>query len=104
MKAAVKKWLKERGIWYFMPVSNGMGRHGIPDFICCWGGRFLAIEAKAPGKRGHTTFLQDKEIEAVRASGGLALVVDDVSQLGEIVCSNGVGGAEPHGAGVPKNT
>lgn len=81
VKAAVKKWLQERGIWYFMPVSNGMGRHGIPDFICCWNGRFLAIETKAPGKRGQTTFLQDKEIAAVHASGGSAIVVDDVSQL-----------------------
>jgi Holliday junction resolvase len=82
-KAAIVKWLKARSIWYFMPVSNGMGRHGIPDFICCWGGKFLAIEAKAAGKRANTSALQEREIEAIRSARGWAVVIDDVSQLDE---------------------
>lgn len=83
VKAAIAKWLKAHGAWYFMPVSNGMGRHGIPDFICCWRGKFLAIEAKAPGKRGNTSALQEREINAIRTASGWAVVVDDVSQLDE---------------------
>jgi hypothetical protein len=81
VKAAVKRWLAARGIWYFMPVSNGLGRMGIPDFICCWGGRFLAIECKAPGQRRRTTPLQERTIMEIHQAGGAALVVDDVSQL-----------------------
>lgn len=81
VKAAVKRWLTERGIWHFLPVSNGMGSMGIPDVICCWRGRFLAIECKAPGKRLNTTELQDHQIARIHKAGGAAIVVDDVAQL-----------------------
>jgi hypothetical protein len=81
VKEAVKKRLKELGIWHFSPVSNGMGRHGIPDLICCWNGRFLAIETKAKGKRANTSALQDIELTAINSAGGIAVVIDDVEQL-----------------------
>lgn len=81
VKAKIKAWLKARGIWYCMPIGTGFGNSGVPDFICCAGGQMLAIEAKAPGKRRNTTDLQDRQIEAIRAAGGIAVVVDDVSQL-----------------------
>jgi hypothetical protein len=84
VKKAVKAWLEARGIYYYMPMSNGMGRVGVPDFICCFpalGGRFVGIETKAPGKRRNTTPNQDREIRAINQAGGTALVIDDVSQL-----------------------
>jgi Holliday junction resolvase len=81
VKAKIKAWLKEQGIWFFMPVSNGMGAMGVPDLICCAGGRFVAIEVKAKGKRGNTTVLQDKQIMGIHQAGGVAVVVDDVSAL-----------------------
>jgi hypothetical protein len=81
VKHAVKQELKRRGIWYFMPVSNGMGQVGIPDFICCWEGKFLAIETKAPGKRTQTTANQDRIIAEIKDHWGRAVVVDDVSKL-----------------------
>jgi hypothetical protein len=81
VKADVKRELKLRGIWYFMPMQNGFGVVGIPDFICCWNGRFLAIETKAPKKRSHTTANQERQIADINAHGGYAIVVDDVSQL-----------------------
>lgn len=81
VKAKVKDYLKARNIWHFMPVSNGMGMHGIPDIIAVMDGRFVAIECKAPGKRSHTTELQKMQIAAINAAGGLAIVVDDANQL-----------------------
>jgi hypothetical protein len=81
VKAAVKRVLREFDIWYFCPVSNGMGQAGIPDFICCWDGRFLAIETKAPGKTGNTTANQDRVIECINAAGGRALVIDNAEIL-----------------------
>lgn len=84
VKKDIRKWLKDRGVWFYMPVQSGMGVVGIPDFVCCWAGRFLAIEAKAPGKRGNTTPNQDHRIAEIRSAGGIAVVVDDVSQLTEI--------------------
>lgn len=83
VKKDVKAWLKARGIWFYMPVQNGMGVVGIPDLICCWDGKFLAIETKAPGKRSQTTANQEARIDEIRAAKGWAIVVDDVSQLDE---------------------
>lgn len=81
VKKAVKEYLKSRGAWYYLPVSNGMGRVGCPDILVCWEGRFIAIETKAPGKRKNTTPNQDIEIDAINRAYGLALVVDDVDQV-----------------------
>ena len=85
VKDKVKKLLKERGIWYFMPAANGFGRVGIPDFICCMDGKFLAIETKAPVKRDNTTANQENRINEIRAARGWALVVDDPQQLEEFL-------------------
>lgn len=84
VKDGIKKWLKAHGIWFFMPVSNGFGLHGIPDFVCCRQGLFLGIEAKAPGKTKNVSELQKRVIGEINTAGGLAVVVDDVSQLEDI--------------------
>jgi hypothetical protein len=68
-----------------MPAANGFGKVGVPDFICCWRGKFLAIEAKAKGKREYTTANQNIRIEEIRSARGWALVVDDVEQLKEFI-------------------
>ncbi len=79
-KAAIKRMLDAAGVYFFMPPANGYGRAGIPDFVCCVRGRFLAIEAKA-GK-GKTTALQDRELQRIKDAGGVSVVVyeDDESQ------------------------
>lgn len=85
VKAKCKDILKEAGVYYFFPVANGMGRAGIPDIICCVNGKFLAIECKA-GK-GTTTALQERELAAIRAVGGVALVINEnnLTMLGEMI-------------------
>lgn len=83
VKAAVKRLLKERGIWHFMPVAGPFSAHGVPDFVCCWQGRFLGVETKAPGKRSGTTVNQNRVLQEILDHGGLSLVVDDVQQLRE---------------------
>lgn len=88
VKNAVKALLKARGIWFYMPTQSQFGVVGIPDFICVhpgWGGRMLAIETKAPGKRKNTTPNQDRVIAEINAAGGVAIVVDDITQLQEVL-------------------
>lgn len=75
VKRHIKKILKDAGAYFYMPVSNGMGRHGVPDFLVCYRGKFIGIEAKAG--RGTTTALQDREIAEIVMSGGVALVVNE---------------------------
>lgn len=81
VKEACKRFLKARGAWYFMPVSNGMGQVGIPDIIACYKGLFVAIETKAPGKKGNVTPNQERAIKSIQEAGGFAFVVDDPSDL-----------------------
>ena len=83
VKDDCKKYLKSIGAWFFMPVSNGMGQVGIPDIICCYKGIFVAVETKAPGKRGSTTANQDRVIQEIQNADGWAIVVDNVDQLRE---------------------
>lgn len=89
VKNAVKKLLKSRGIYYFMPMQNGMGVVGIPDIIACWDGHFLAIETKAPGKINNVTANQRNQLDQIAKANGTAIVVDDVTQVEEILDSNG---------------
>lgn len=81
VKRQVKAYLKSIGAWYYMPVSNGMGRVGCPDILVCWEGRFIGIETKAPGKRKNVTPNQQREIRAINGAHGLAMVVDSAEQV-----------------------
>ena len=54
-----------------MPVANGYTGRGIPDFIACINGRFLAIEAKA--EHGQLTPWQEKTLYAIKDAGGIAV-------------------------------
>jgi len=81
VKKKVKDYLKSIGAWYYMPVSNGMGRVGCPDILVCYEGRFLAFETKAPGKIKNVTPNQKREIADIKRANGLAHVVDCVEQV-----------------------
>lgn len=73
VKAKIKAILKAHNVYYAMPIGTGYGNSGVPDFLCCIKGKFLAIEAKA-GK-GTTTALQEKNLASIRESGGLTAVI-----------------------------
>jgi len=81
VKKKVKEYLQSIGAWYYMPVSNGMGRVGCPDILVCYKGMFMAFETKAPGKIKNVTANQKREIDGIQRANGLAHVVDDVEQV-----------------------
>lgn len=75
VKDKVVAILKDEGAYYFFPATHGYGRSGVPDVIACVNGRFLAIECKAGTNK--PTALQVREIEAIRACNGVAIVVNE---------------------------
>ena len=85
VKKKVKEYLQSIGAWYYMPVTNGMGRVGCPDILVCYKGLFMAFETKAPGKIKNVTANQEREINEIISAYGLALVVDDVEQVKEAI-------------------
>lgn len=97
VKAAVKKWLQTKAAaWFFLPVSNGMGKHGIPDIVACVPvtitpemvgrrvGMFLGVETKALGRRSQVSEMQKVQLAEIAAAGGVAEVVDAVSQMDDV--------------------
>ena len=75
VKEKIKQILKARGAVYCMPATGGFGKSGVSDFIVCYKGYFIAIEAKA-GK-GTTTALQDKWLNEVSEAGGISLIINE---------------------------
>jgi Holliday junction resolvase len=89
VKARVEATLKARGVYYFFPATHGYGRSGVPDIVACARGQFLAIECKAGNNK--PTALQERELERVKQSGGVGLVIrednfDELEQLLEQLC------------------
>jgi hypothetical protein len=57
---------------------------GVPDIICCYKGKFIAIECKAGNNK--PTALQEREMREIQSHGGYTLVIneeniDDVRKL-----------------------
>jgi pantoate kinase len=77
VKKKIRKILDTRDVYYAMPIGTGYGNSGVPDFLCCVAGRFVAIEAKA-GK-GTTTALQEDHLQRIGAANGVTLVINEVN-------------------------
>ena len=75
VKAKAVAQLKALGAYYFYPVTGGYGSSGVPDIVGCYNGVFFGIECKA-GKN-KTTALQEKNLDRIAESGGIALVINE---------------------------
>ncbi len=77
--------MTKMGMYHFPAFSGGYGRSGVPDDIGCYQGCFVAVEYKANG--GKPTALQLKNMDDIRKSGGIALLIDEenVHQLEELI-------------------
>lgn len=75
VKKQIRAILEAEGVYYAMPMGTGYGNSGVPDFLCCVAGKFMAIEAKA-GK-GRTTALQDAHIQRITIAQGVAMVINE---------------------------
>lgn len=81
VKKEVIAYLNELGAYFFMPVTGGYGRSGVPDIVACLNGKFVGIECKAGDNQ--PTALQVKNLKAIRSAGGLSFCVNSVKVLRE---------------------
>ena len=90
VKAKIKLILKKHDIYYAMPIGTGYGNSGVPDFLCCINGHFVAIEAKAG--RGAATMLQLKNLDQIQKCGGHPMIIreDNYAYLENVIelCMN----------------
>jgi pantoate kinase len=75
IKAQIRAILKKHNVYYAMPIGTGYGNSGVPDFLCCVNGLFIAIEAKSGNNK--PTALQNKNIREIQDAGGIALVINE---------------------------
>ena len=79
IKERVKRLFKEfADLYYHMPVQNGMGAPTL-DFICCYRGRYFAVETKAG--RGQLTDRQRVTAAAIETAGGVVFKVSNEAEL-----------------------
>lgn len=72
IQSDILKYLKSVGA-YTIKVSAAT-KVGIPDIICCYKGRFIAIEVKKPETKNNVSALQKANIFMIEATGGIATV------------------------------
>ena len=80
VKVKIKKLLDSYGerVYRFMPVPSGYGKATI-DYLVCFDGLFLGIEAKAPGEK--PTPRQEAVLEDIRRAGGSSFVISNEGEL-----------------------
>ena len=59
------------------------GRVGVPDFLICFSGLFLAVEVKRPGKK--PTLDQCGELAWIRKAGGIECVATSLSEVQALI-------------------
>ena len=70
----IKKFLKEQNCYYIKYWGGGQfTKSGVPDLLICCNGYFVAVEVKA--ENGKPSDLQLWNIEQIKKSGGIAMVV-----------------------------
>jgi hypothetical protein len=77
IKAQIRAILKKHNVYWAMPIGTGYGNSGVPDFLCCVNGLFIAIEAKSGNNK--PTALQNKNIREIQDAGGVALVINETN-------------------------
>jgi hypothetical protein len=92
VKKKIKQNLLDAGAYYAMPIGMGMGNAGVPDFLICFQGRFIAVEAKA-GK-GKPTLLQLKHLKQIHEAGGLSLIINELNIEYLVQCLKNIQSAE----------
>jgi hypothetical protein len=79
IKALINHVLTKHGCWSFMPVPTGYQGKTV-DYLVCHRGRFIAIEAKRPGKG--PTSRQAYILRLIREAGGVTFSISTPQEVG----------------------
>lgn len=82
--AVILRYLKTVPDCFCWKEHGGMyGTAGLPDIICCIGGRFVAFEVKT--ESGKLTKLQETTIRKIKDSKGAACKVTSVKEVKAVI-------------------
>lgn len=79
----IQRLLASRGAWNVK--TTGIRKVGCPDLLCCYKGRFVALEVKRASTGYGATARQQHELLKIRQSDGYAQVVWHEDQVERIL-------------------
>ena len=79
IKRSIRELLRWNKIFYYNAFGGPLSQKGISDLICCYKGRFVAIEVKK--KAGKLSPDQETFLQHVNESGGLGFVARSVEDV-----------------------
>lgn len=71
--------LRSRGAFATKSYGNPVVTRGLPDIICCYRGRYIALEVKRDPS-GKPTELQAFRLAEITRAGGIARVISSVDE------------------------
>jgi len=77
-------YLDNEGAYVLKTHVSSFQKQGEPDITCCYKGRYLAFELKRD-KNSKTSKLQEYKMKLIRKAGGLAIRVDNLNQVKEVL-------------------
>jgi len=80
----IKIALVDRGC-HVVKIHGSPALAGVSDLLCCYRGRFYALEVKRPETRGNVTARQQAFLDGVEAAGGVSAVVVSVMEAVAVI-------------------
>ena len=78
------KYLESVGAYVLKTHVSAYQKQGEPDITCCYKGRYIAFELKRDEKE-NATKLQKYKMQCIRNAGGIALRVDSIKEVEEVL-------------------
>jgi Holliday junction resolvase len=85
LQAFCVQQLRAHGAWVVKIHGGPHGSAGTPDLLCCYNGRFVAIEVKNPDRPSPLTVLQRKTLDGIATAGGIARRIASRADLTDLL-------------------
>lgn len=76
-------FLKSKGAYAIKIISASQA--GVPDIVCCYKGRFVAVEVKRPETVGNVSKLQAYNLDKIQEAGGIGFVAYSKEQVAKVL-------------------
>lgn len=77
----IRRYIRSLGGYAVKYHSSEFTERGIPDIICCYKGKFIAIETKRKGHKSEQTEYQQIHEQNIKKANGIYLLCDDINEV-----------------------
>jgi len=85
IETEIKNYLFSKGAYFFKVHGSAMMPKGIPDIICCYKGKFIGIEVKAPNKLNNQSEYQKIHMKNILDAGGIHILANSLDLVKEVI-------------------